>query len=467
MTQRTRRGIAPLAVATLLVVGGAACTSERVAAPARELKPPVLRVVSPTDSGYDLDGDSLVDLELAWTDSGDAVRAAGARVRALTGVNGPGGDTVNLLDHWHVERRDASGLLAHETLDYLLHGGPNRLEVTVPDTAGNVAVDTVTFTLPYAALVKTIASGITDGLPATGIALCADDHRVYMPVQGALVIVDADSQRLVRVVPQRYPGFQLWNPLCSPGDPILYVTSDYALQRFNRPTGLWLPQVPPYGSDGIAQSRAEPDLLYIGWAGGIIGIVSRSAGSAVGSLIPLNLLGSYGYFISSLAVPANGTKVYAAEYYDGVWVVDRRRNIVLDSISVGDSSYYGEVQSLALTRDDSRLYAAVTYGYPRGLAEIDTRTDRRARTLSINPWAGIRLALSPDEQRIFLTTQDANGQQSSNVLIDIPTWRVIQYLPRPRPAGSGRMDVGVVFHPDGRHIFVTHDRDLDIYLNRP
>ena len=451
----------------LLVVGGAACAGERVAAPARELKPPVLRVVSPTDSGYDLDGDSLVDLELAWADSGGAVRAAGARVRALTGVNAPGGDTVNLLDHWRVERLNSAGLLLHETLDYLLHGGPNRLEVTVPDTAGNVAVDTITFTLPYAALVKTIASGITDGLPATGIALCPDDHRVYMPVGGNLVIVDADSLRLLQVVPSPNYGFQLWNPLCVAGDPVLYVTSDYAVQRFDRAASRWLEEAGPYGSEGVAQSRGDPDLLYVGWHGGNIGIISRSLHDTVGHyLIALALVRDF-YHIHSVAALAGDSKIYAAQYYNGVWAVDPRRNVVLDSISVGDSSYYGQVQSLALTRDDSHLYASVTYGYPRGLAEIDTRTDRVTRAISLNPWSGIRLALSPNERRIFLTTQDRNGQQSSNVLIDIPTWRVIQYLPRPRPAGWGRYDIGVVFHPDGRHVFVTHDRDLDIYLHRP
>ena len=375
MSQHSGRANALGAAAVLLALAAAACTGDRVVAPARDLRPPTLRVVSPTDSAYDLDGDSLVDLELDWTDSVGVVCAAGVRVRALTGVNGAS-DTANLLEHWRVARQDGVGLIAHETLGYLLHGGVNRLEVTVPDTAGNIAVDTVAFTLPHAALLKTIATGITGGLPATGIALCNDDRRVYMPVGGNLVIVNADSLRLVQVVPEPNYGLQLWNPLCVPGDPVLYVTSDYAVQRFDRAASRWLEEAGPYGSAGITQSPADSDLLYVGWLGGTIGTLSRNQHDTVGHyLIPLALVRDF-YNIWALAALAGDSKIYAAQYYNGIWAVDPRRNVVLDSISVGDSSYYGESQSVALTRDGAHLYAAVTYGYPRGLAEIDTRTGK-------------------------------------------------------------------------------------------
>lgn len=99
--------------------------------------------------------------------------------------------------------------------------------------------------------------------------------------------------------------------------------------------------------------------------------------------------------------------------------------------------------------------------------EIDTGTDRDVRSISLNPFSGIRLALSPDEKRLFVTTQDNGALQSSNALIDIPSWQVVQLLPRPRPAGQGRYDVGVAFHPNGKYIFVTHDQNVDVYLHRP
>lgn len=468
MSRHPRTVGALWAVSAGLALSGAACAGERTLAPTRDTTPPTVRVVSPTYAAYDLDGDSLVDLNLQWADSGGIVDAGSVVVHALTGISTPGADSENVLDHWRVERRDSTGLVAHETLAYLLRGGASLLEVVVPDTAGNVTVDTVAFRLPYAALIKTIETGITDGLPATGMALCDDDHRLYVSVGGSLVVVDADSLRLVRVVPTPYIGFEIRNPLCVPGDPVLYFSADGGLQRFDRTASQWLPEVGSYYGAGIAQSRANSDLLYVGWGNGVLGVISRGGDSVLASLgpwVPGSVPGDV--LIWAVAPLAGDSKVYAAYYYDGVWAIDPTGDVLLDSITVGDSSYYGEVQSLALTRDESRLYASVTYGYPRGVAEIDTRTDRRVRAISLDPFSGIRLALSPDENRIFVTTQDNGALQSSNALIDIGKWQVIQYLPRNRPTGQGRYDVGVAFHPDGKHIFVTHDRNVDIYLHRP
>jgi hypothetical protein len=43
---------------------------------------------------------------------------------------------------------------------------------------------------------------------------------------------------------------------------------------------------------------------------------------------------------------------------------------------------------------------------------------------------------------------------------------VLQSFPRPHPAGVTRFDREIVFHPTGKLVFVTHDVDLDVYLNR-
>ena len=404
-------------------------------------------------------------------DSGGAVNLAAVRVRSLTGANGPGGDTANLLDHWRVARRDSAGLLAHETTDYLLHGGLNHLEVTVPDTAGNIKVDTVAFVLPYASLVKTIVSGLAGYPPPIGLVLCPDDSRLYMPAGNSIVVADPDSLSLVKVVPPSQLAGQYVNtlvyPLCVPGDPILYITSDGGLARFDR-SGQWLKTIGTYQSDAIAQSRANADVLYLGWDGAYVGMVSRSADSGVGYLVPVGGL-STSVKIWNLAALAGDAKLYAAVYHSGIWAIDPRRNVLLDSISLGTGSPtygYGSGNGLALTRDDRFLYAAAVYGV-RGVHEIETGADQTTRTLSTEPFAAIDLALSPDEKRMFVTTQDnVPTSPSSNVLIDIASWQVIQYLPRPRPTGQYRFDEAVVFRPDGRFIFVTHDWDIDVYLHR-
>ena len=66
---------------------------------------------------------------------------------------------------------------------------------------------------------------------------------------------------------------------------------------------------------------------------------------------------------------------------------------------------------------------------------------------------------------MFVTTQD-NGSPSENVLIDVPGWQVLQTFPRPRTPSQTRFDRDVVFHPSGKLIFVAHNLDLDVYLNR-
>jgi DNA-binding beta-propeller fold protein YncE len=450
----------------LLALAG--CKADRAVTPASHRSPPSVRVLSPTDSGYSASADSLVDLVLQWADSGGVVHAAAVRVRALAGVNAPGGDTVNLLDHWRVERRDSTGLVARETADYLLHGGPNRLEVTVPDTAGNARVDTISFTLPYAALIKTIASGSTGFPPAIGIAVCSDDRKVYMPIGDSIVVVDADSLRLVNIIGPdlRYSASQIWNLLCVPGDPVLYVAADNGLLRFDRATGQWHPNVGTFVGYAVTQSRADPDLLYLAWDGGVVGMARRSLDTTVGYL--LTPIGTYSRnSINDVAVLAGDTKLFAASYGTGVWTVDPHRNVLLDSISLGDTSVYGVAQNLAVSPDDRALYAPTTYGYPRGVHKIDTSTDRDVGAVSLNPFSAIRLALSPDGNRIFVTTQDNGSLQSSNALIDVPSWQVIQLLSRPRPVGQTRYDQGVAFHPNGKYIFVAHNRDLDVYLHRP
>jgi hypothetical protein len=461
-------------VAVLLLVAAAwSCRGEApTAPPTPDTTPPVVRVISPSYYAYDQDGDSLVDLELQWMDSGGAVNVTAVRVRSLAGANAPGGDTASLLDHWRVERRDSIGLLAHETTNYLLHGGLNHLEVTVPDTAGNVKVDTVAFVLPYASLVKTMVSGLTGYPPPIGLTLCRDDGRLYMPAGNSIVVADPDSLRLVRVVPPSQLAGQYVNtlvhPLCVPGDPILYMTSDYGLARYDRSAGQWLNKIGTYGSDGIAQSRANTDILYLGWDGAYVGIVSRSADSSVGYLVPVAGL-STSVLIWDLAALAGDAKLYAAVYHSGIWAIDPRRNVLLDSITLGTGSPtygYGSGNGLALTRDDRLLYATAVYGI-RGVHEIDTGTDQTTRTLSTEPFAAIDLALSPDEKRMFVTTQDnVPTSPSWNVLIDMGSWQIIQYFPRPRPTGEYRFDEAVVFRPDGRYIFVTHDWDIDVYLHR-
>lgn len=238
---RSYRSVSSLALAGGLVLGAAlaACDEPPVEplVPPDSL-PPVIAVLSPTDSAYDADGDGLVDVSLLLRDAAGPVVLDSLRLRSVEGVTGPAGDVLqpdNLLDVWAVVARRDTLLRVHETVHYLLPQGLNHLEVGVPDTAGNWAVDTFPVELPWGAFHQTIPSGLTLGIePALGLTYCADDQRLYMTAGRRLVLYDPDSLRLDAVIE---PGgtdviVELSRALCVPGDPVLYVTDDARLQRF-------------------------------------------------------------------------------------------------------------------------------------------------------------------------------------------------------------------------------------------
>lgn len=456
---------AVVAAAVTTVLGLSACLDDGVRPEPRDTTPPRFQVVTPQDTLYDTDGDRLLDLELSWSDSAGAVDPSGARIRSLAGVNGLADSSTNLLDVWRVERRDALGLVVHETLENLLHGGANQLEATLPDTAGNVRVDTIAFTLPHGAFVKTIPTGLGLGaIPANDVTVCPDDGRLYMTANRNIVVVDPDSLRVLAIVRDPYAGDDLAKALCVPGDPVLYVTE--RVERFDRPSMAWLPEISgSFGSIGVVQSRADPNVLYVGESiDGTIGIIDRAQGIRVGQLLPF----SPSEYVFDLAVLDGDAKLYATRLAEGgILVIDPRRDSVLGKIRVGDAAWPGpgRTDAITLSRDGQRLYAAVIEGLYRGVVEIDTQADSVVRVLPLFDYFCIDLALSPSERRMFVTTQD-NGSPSENVLVDMTTWDVLQTFPRPRIPAVTRFDQAVVFHPQGKLIFVAHNLDLDVYLSR-
>ncbi|MGH7644145.1 MAG: hypothetical protein ACREMR_01030, partial [Gemmatimonadales bacterium] len=243
-----------IGLAATSLLGPSACLDDGLRPEPRDTTPPRFQVVTPQDTLYDTDGDRLLDLELTWTDSAGAVDWATVRVRSLGGVNGSADSSTNLLDVWRVERRDTLGLLVHETLENLLHGGANQLEITLPDTAGNVRVDTITFALPYGAFVKTILTGLGLGaIPANDVTVCPDDGRLYMTANRNIVVVDPDSLRVLAIVRDPEAADDLAKALCVPGDAVLYVTE--RVERFDRPSMSWLARISgSFGSIGIVQS---------------------------------------------------------------------------------------------------------------------------------------------------------------------------------------------------------------------
>ncbi|MGH9258806.1 MAG: YncE family protein [Acidimicrobiales bacterium] len=464
----TRRSLGLLAAA-VFGVGAGGCLDNGLKPEPRDTTPPQFQIVTPHDTLYDTDGDRLLDLELTWTDSAGAVDWASVRVRSLGGVNGPADSSTNLLGVWRVERRDTLGLVVHETLENLLHGGANQLEITLPDTAGNGRVDTIAFALPHGAFIRTLITGLSSQTShGIGMVVCPDDRRAYMTAGRRLVVVDADSLKILGLVFNSDVADDLQIPLCVPGDPMLYVTE--RVERFHRPSVQWAPRVSPaFGAVGIVQSRADPNIIYVGESlTGGIALIDRAQAARVGSLAlppaPPN------EFVFDLEVLPGDTKIYATRYVEGgILVADPSTGQVLARIGVGGPSWpdLGRTDAIVPSADTRWLYAAVLDGDPRGVVAIDTRIDSVVRILPLPDYVPQELALSASEKRMFVTVQDRfPGLPSYNVLVDVPNWRVLESFPRPRPPGEVRFDGGVAFHPNGKLVFVGHNLDVDVYLSR-
>lgn len=452
-----------------VVAGATAACLDKVPAPTGpvDTSAPVVRFLSPTSVSYDDDGDHLIDLRIAWGDSAGAVKLSTARVRSLEGFSGATPRPEDLLSRWRLERLDSSGLVLHEALPSILHGGVNHIVVSIADTTGNLSEDTVLFALPPGAFYKTLTTGLSSNIShAIGIAVCDDDHRVYMTAGRSLVVADADSLTILAVARNTDVADVLKIPLCVPGDPILYVTE--RLERFDRMSMTWASRATAFGSEGITQSRADPDHLYVGESiDGTIGIIDRTQAGRIGQLLDPAPDQEY---VFDLEVLAGDTKLYATRYTEGgILVIDPARDSIIGRIAVGGPSWpdRGRTDDVALSADDRWLYAAVLDGDPRGIVAIDTRTDSVIRVLPLVNAVPQALAISPSGKRIFVTTQDQwIGTPSDNVLVDITAFGSLAFFPRARPAGEIRFDGGVAFHPNGTVIFVAHNLDIDVYLNR-
>lgn len=454
----------------LSLVGGlgVACL-DRMPPLAPDTTPPAFTLLSPIDTMYDLDGDGFLDLSLTWQDSGGAVNASGVVLRSLDGLNGSAPLGANLVDVWTVETRNAQSLLVHETLENLLHGGVNRLEITIPDTAGNVMIDTISFVLPHGKFLKTLVTGLTSSVSrGIGIVYCDDDGLLYMAAGRNIVVAQPDSLQIIEVVRHSSASDDLQHPVCVQGDPILYVTD--LVERFDRQSRTWLPRVPgSFGSVGIAVSRLNPAVLYVGESNtGSIGVIDRVQNVRIGSFLPFDSTSSE--FVFDIAVLTSDTKLYATRYSQGgILVADPRNGEVLRHVGVGGSGWpdSGRTDNIALSWDDAILYVAVLDGNPRGVWALNTAADTVVARLPLTDYVPQALALSPSGKRLFVTTQDRFPSfPSKNVLVDIQNWTILQEFERPRPLGELRIDGGISFHSSGKLAFVCHNLNIDVYLLR-
>jgi DNA-binding beta-propeller fold protein YncE len=432
---------------------------------------PEVHVVFPAGGAIDADGDGLVDVELAWSDDGGAVDVSGVTVRSVRGVSGSDAD-ANLLDLWTVTRRDSAGLVLEEATAHLLRSGDQALVVHVPDTAGNASTDTIPLVVPPAAFHETLVPGV--GGITMGIAVCPDEPRAYVTVGASMVTIDLEALQIAGV-DSRLPGTDGVRDLCVAGDPMVYVSTNAFAYRFDRTLGQWAGEMPTtWPSREIIQSRADPNLLYTGeLVRGQVGIIDRSRAERIGIVGLPPSTASSSDWVPDLAVLENDRKLYVPRFVErGIIVADPRTGDVIRRIDLYPDrpEENGIAERLALSPDDSRLYAIVYgFGIGRGIWEIDTATDAITRVMELPAASPRDFAVSPDGTYLFVVVQDPSLPQVSHpphYLIDLRHWQVVQGLPRPTPEGEGRYDQVVAFDSSGRFVLAGHDGDIDVYLVR-
>ena len=458
------------ALVVIAVLGAGGCRSDRITKPPPpppDKTPPWVRVLSPTDTLYDLNADGLVDVSVTWRDSAGAIDLASARVRSLRPPNGPADTTTNLVGVWRLVRLDTAGLLLRETAENLLPDGRNQLEISVADTAGNRLTDTLAFDLPHAAFSSTIQTNLATAVTAYDIVIDSVGRRGYMTTGQTLVVFEPESLRVVALIPSQGSG-RLADIVLDEARGAAYV-GEGRVERYDLRTNTYVGEVPgTYGTSGLARSRANSQLLYAGEDfAGWLGYVDVVANARTDEMVIPHPYGPE-EFVPRLAVLAGDAKVYLARYWQGgILVVDPRTKEILRHVDTAGLGSFS-VGSFALSRDDRHLYVALTDGHPRGVADLDTFSDSVVRVLDASQWVPVAVQISPSQRRLFLTTvQRDTLVPSLNFLIDIQRWTVLQFFSQPRtPAGLLRVDGPIAFRPDGKLIFVARNQVIDVYVNR-
>jgi len=478
-----RRGLGPLLPSLVALVSVVmACGGDEdslTEPPPADTTPPAVEIVFPRDSvdefeeplsNYDEDADALLDLRVTWNDAGSGVDPSTARIEILGQIAGSAGSGDDLSGLWTEVERSGDGLAYTETIEGLVRRvGSPRLVVSVEDSAGNRGADTLRLHLPYGDLHRSFPVNHEPGAPTGDLVVCEDDGRLYATRAFAVLVFDALSFEPIGVFPKvlAEPPARM---LCIPGDPILYST--VRVERFDRTTLTWDSEIPgTLATDGIVHSRLDPDIIWGGeWGIGVPVQIDRSVPERVGG-VGLPASSAPDEFTIAMAVLDGDRKIYYSRAREQGLVVgdpatgEQLAHIDLDLAGAGR----GLTSNIVVSHDDRFVYAAVHSGVNTGLAEINTDTDEVVRFKSTFGGTGFDVALHPDGNLLWLTTQNVSDPavQTPSLLIRRDVMNVVQLFPRPVPEGTEtRWVQAATFHPSGKLLYQARDDDIDVYIIR-
>jgi len=428
-------------------------------------------VVFPASTdAYDRDGDGLVDVEVAFADTGSGIDVSTLRVTTNRGLKGRRNVVAgsDLLEFWSVERADSTGVVLEETVADLLPRGPARLTVTVSDRAGNALSRPIDLDLPPASRHKVIDLRASL-LLGTNVVVTPDGRRAYVTAEenDATAISVVDAERLEWIKTERTPirGGQrmaldrVRNRLyaMSIDNPFLLV--------FDLGSETFLPPIRT-SSRGIGVVVSETrGKAYVGLEvetelSGLISVVDLDRGVEERVIeLGLGSAGNPGDRMGMIGVVFDAVerRLYAStsgSAVQGILVVDPDAGVLLDQINLWPDAPE-HVPFLGGARDMIRngevlVVTSTSRAGQRRVVEVPL-DDPGAVRFGPTDLAPINVAISPDGRDYAITSVAASGVHAA-LLMDVATLDVI-WQDRPPPPSFRR--IGIAFRPDGQMFFVS------------
>jgi len=471
---RPAAGAWALAAGALLVVAATGCGDDSgPSGPPPDVEPPEITIVFPADGEYDRDGDGLVDVEIAFADSG-GLDPSSVTVEASRPLGPAGAGGTDLVAGFREVERAEGRLVLEETTDALMPSGAVDLVATVRDSAGNVAEARRTVTLPAGALHTILDLPPFGGGDPTGILMLPDGSRGFVPTSQLLVPFDPWALETLPPIPG--PALVgMLNGVYDPSTARVYISNSAFgfVHVFNPATDTFEPSI-DVAARNIGIERAPSGLLYVALAAptasvGVIDPALREEIRVIDTGLPNELNPQQAAFVGWTRIAPGQDRLYVSLQVGvspgGVVVIDLASGEITDTINLSPdrdigTSPNGISQDAVLDAARRRLYVTDFFG----LASIDIDHDLLAQRMN-TPRVVKFLSVSSSRNRLFVSTSGSlRGIPSESWLVDVETFSILERFTTADPPTLAENDS--VFRPDGQLVFSLRGETVAVYLNR-
>jgi gliding motility-associated-like protein len=202
--------------------------------------------------------------------------------------------------------------------------------------------------------------------------------------------------------------------------------------------------IPVPGSPQGMKISPDGSLLYA-TTGGNISVISTATYAILKTI-------ATGLYCSDITISPDGSRLYVANVSsNSVSVINAATYTVIATINVGEGP-----NCLAITPDGSRLYVAAATNIQAGPATskvcvISTATNSVLAKIQVGTSGTIAVAISPDGNRVYLTSVYAFLSNVVVYVIDATTNTLIATIPI-----NGTYDNGISISPDGSRVYVSN-----------